>query len=67
MTPVKRVAMNIKRLREARGFSQQGLADKAKLSREYISRIEAARQDPTVVTLQKIAKALKVKLADLVK
>lgn len=62
-----RVAMNVQRLRDKRGLTQQDLADKAGLSREYISRIEAGRQDPTVGTLEKIAKALKVKLVELVK
>lgn len=64
---MSRVPTNLQRLRDKRGVSQQELADKAGLSREYISRIEAGRQDPTVGTLERIAKALKVKLVDLVK
>lgn len=64
---MSRVPMNLQRLRDKRGMTQQALADKAGLSREYIVRIEAGRQDPTVGTLEKIAKALKVKLVELVK
>jgi transcriptional regulator with XRE-family HTH domain len=67
MTPIGRVAMQIKALREKRGLSQQALADKAGLSRTYLARLETARQDPTLSTLEKLAKALKVKLPELVK
>ena len=46
-------------------MSRQGLAEKAGLSREYIRLLEAGLYDPTVGTLQKIAKALGVPLAEL--
>jgi len=64
---MSRVAKNLRRLREARGVTQAELAERARLSREYISRIESAMHDPTIGTLERIAKALKVKLVDLVK
>ena len=67
MTPIGRVARQIKALREKRGLSQQALADKAGLSRTYLARLETARQDPTLSTLEKLATALKVKLPELVK
>ena len=59
--------MNLQRLRGVRGWSQGELAERAGISREYVSRIEGGHQDPTIGTLEKIAKALKVKLVDLVK
>jgi len=37
------------------------LAERAGLSRTYLARLETARQDPTLSTLEKIAKALRVK------
>jgi transcriptional regulator with XRE-family HTH domain len=46
-------------------MTQQELADKAGLARTYIARLETARQDPTVSTLEKIAKALNVKVGRL--
>lgn len=46
-------------------MSQRELAAKAGISREYLTRLEAARQDPTLGTLEKLAKALKVKVTDL--
>lgn len=49
--------------RERRGLSQQQLADRAGISRGYLARLETARQDPTVSTVEKIARALRIKLA----
>ena len=65
MTPIKRTAMRIKKLREARAFSQEELAKRAGISRGYLARLETARQDPTLTTLEKLAKALRVKVGRL--
>jgi transcriptional regulator with XRE-family HTH domain len=66
MTPIKRVAMRLKSLRAKRKLTQEGLADKARISRGYLARLETARQDPTLSTLEKLAKALSVKVSKLV-
>ena len=47
-------------------MSQAGLAEKSGVSREYIARLELGHQDPTLGTMQKLAKALKVKVTELV-
>jgi transcriptional regulator with XRE-family HTH domain len=66
MSPTPRqIGMKIKRLREARGLSQYALAKKAKISREYVNKLEAGRYDPTVGVLQRLAKALRVPVAQL--
>ena len=52
-------------LREDRGLSQTTLAAKAGISREYLWRLETGRQDPTLGTLERLAKALKVKVTEL--
>jgi transcriptional regulator with XRE-family HTH domain len=65
--PIKQMAVRLKQLREARGMTQAELAAKAGLSREYVLRLENASQDPTLSTLEALAKALKVKPADLLK
>ena len=67
MTPIDRTAMKIRARRETLGMSQATLAKRAGISRGYLIRVEAARQDPTLGMLEKIAKALKLKIADLVK
>jgi transcriptional regulator with XRE-family HTH domain len=61
----RRVGINLKRFREDRGFSQEAFADHCGLHRTYISGIERGVRNPTVVILDKIAKALKVKAGDL--
>ena len=62
----KKFAMRLKRLRADRKISQAGLAEKSGVSREYIARLELGQQDPSLGTLQKLAKALKVKVGELV-
>lgn len=56
----RRVGLNLKRLREEQGLSQEAFADVCGLHRTYISGIERGVRNPTVVILDKIAKALKV-------
>ena len=48
-------------------MSQATLAERAGFSREYVNKIEAGRYDPPLSTLNALAKALKVKVTDLVK
>jgi transcriptional regulator with XRE-family HTH domain len=57
----------LKALREEQGLSQAALARKVKppLSREYIARLEMGRHDPSLSTVARIAKALKVKISEL--
>ena len=47
-------------------FSQEKLAEKAGLSTVFISRVERGKESPSVDSLVKIAKALGVKVRDLV-
>jgi DNA-binding XRE family transcriptional regulator len=56
----------IRKLREAKGLTQDQLATSVGVMRSNISRIEAAKHRPTLETLEKIAKALRVSVADLV-
>ena len=56
----RRLGLNLKKLREEQGFSQESFADHCGLHRTYISGIERGVRNPTVVILDKIAKGLKV-------
>ena len=56
----RRVGLNVKRFRAERGLSQEELAFECGLHRTYISGVERGVRNPTVVVLEKIAKALKV-------
>ncbi len=57
--------MKVKAIREQRGLSIRALAAKAKMSFTYLSNVENGKADPSLSTLRRIAKALKVKVADL--
>jgi transcriptional regulator with XRE-family HTH domain len=63
--PVEKIAMRLKQLRAKRGWTQEQLAEKAGINRGYLARLETGRHDPTITTLEKLAKALKVKTAEL--
>lgn len=62
----RRVGLNVKRLREASGRSQEEFAFDAGMHRTYVSGIERGVRNPTVTVLEKLAIALKVTLAELV-
>ncbi len=63
----RRFTVRLKALRIKRGMTQEALAKKAGISRGYLLRLEAGRQDPSLSTLTSLAKALKVKVGDLLK
>ncbi len=50
----------VRRIREAAGFSQEQLADRAGIHRTYIGGIERGERNPTLVTIHRIARALNV-------
>ena len=56
----RRLGLNLRKLREEQGYSQESFADHCGLHRTYISGIERGVRNPTVIILDKIAKALKV-------
>ena len=55
----------VRSLRKERGFSQEELSFRAELHRTYIGMIERAEKNITLVNIEKIAKALDVKIKDL--
>jgi transcriptional regulator with XRE-family HTH domain len=61
-----RLAMQLKKYRNARGLTQVALANKVGLSLGYIARLEIGRHDPPLSTLAKLAKALRCKVSALV-
>ena len=66
MTTHKTFVMRLKKFRADRGMTQEALAEKAGISRVYLARLETGKQDPTLTTLKNLAKALKVKVGELV-
>lgn len=62
------ISKNIRKLRKAKDLSQDKLSRLADVSHATIIKIESGGiQNPTIDTVQKIAKALGVSLDDLVK
>lgn len=59
------IAANLLRFRLAKGLTHQAVAEAAGITRAAYTLIENGKTTPRVSTLQKIAKALDVKLADL--
>lgn len=56
----------IRSLRKNAGMSQEALAEKADLHHNFVGELERGEKAATVDTLFKIAKALKVRVRDLV-
>lgn len=52
------VAWNLRRLRVAKGISQDDLALSADIERAYVGHLERGTKNPTIETLEKLADAL---------
>ncbi|KKC26034.1 helix-turn-helix domain-containing protein [Sphingomonas sp. SRS2] len=50
-----RLGKNVRRLREAKGWSQEAYADEAGIHRTYVSDIERGARNPTIVVVEKLA------------
>lgn len=59
--------MRLRHQRKARRLSQKDLAKRARISREYLSKLEAGKYNATVATLQRLARALGMPLAELLR
>ncbi len=58
---------NLAKLRKEKGFTQEGLARKADISFHTLVKIESGGiKNPRIETVMKLAKALEVKIDDLV-
>jgi len=58
------VARNLRRLRNAQGLSQEELADRADINRNYVGMLERAEHAATVDMLEKLADVLAVDPAE---
>jgi transcriptional regulator with XRE-family HTH domain len=55
----------VRRLREAKSWTQEVLAERADLDRSYIAGIEAGLRNPSVKAAAKLARGLGVTLSEL--
>lgn len=58
---------NVKKFRKAKGWSQEDLAKKAGLHRTYVGSIERSERNVSLINIDKLAKALGVKIENLMK
>lgn len=64
---LKAIGDKIRLLRKAQGMSQESLAELSGLHVSFISYVETAKTNPSVVNLYAIAQALNVPLSELVR
>lgn len=61
------LAANLRSMRQARGLSQEALADIAGLHRTYVSSVERCERNATLDTLDRLSLALGITPSDLLK
>lgn len=62
---VRDFGATVRRLRESRAWSQERLAEHAGLNRTYVGEIERGTVIASIVTVEKLARALGIRVADL--
>ena len=63
----KILGKRIRKRRKELGFTQEDLAHRVRISRVYMGYIEQGRHAPSLEVLEKIAKALRIRLSDLLR
>jgi transcriptional regulator with XRE-family HTH domain len=61
------MAINVRRERHARDWSQEELADRARLSARYLGSIERAAVSASVTVLGRLAQALRIDPCELIR
>ena len=61
------LALNLRKYRQAKGLSQEELADRAGIDRTYISAIERSVYGATIDVVGRLARGLGVEAADLLR
>lgn len=61
----RKLGARLKEIRKARGLTQESLAEKVDLTPQYLSRLEAGHQSPSVETVARLAEALDLELCEL--
>jgi len=67
MRAIQRFGKQLQRLRTCRGLTQEQLAVTASLSRTFLTKLELGQHDPTLSTLVRLAKALRVSVPELLR
>ena len=65
--PHQQFGRNVCRLRTGLRMTQEGLAEKADISRRYLQQIEAGQMNPTIKVVSRMRKALRCSWDDLLR
>lgn len=64
MTSREIVARNLRKFRQAKGLSQEELAHRADINRNYVGMLESEQNSATIDMLDKLAEALDIYAGD---
>lgn len=59
-----RVGKNLQRLRRERELTQEDVAHRAHIHQTYLSGVEGGKRNPSVLVLERLARALNVDIAE---
>ncbi len=62
---LEKFGAKMQKVRKSKGISQEQLASQLSMHRTYVGMVERGERNPTIRTLYKIAKALKVDSSEL--
>ena len=67
MTVQQRVSKNIQRIRREKDLSQEEVAHLADIHQTYLSGVETGKRNPSILVVERIAKALGVDISEIFK
>jgi transcriptional regulator with XRE-family HTH domain len=63
----KTFGLNVRRLRQQRGLTQEALADEVELAVTYVGQLERGRRNPTLAVVERFARVFAVDSVDLLR
>lgn len=67
MSIQSRVSRNIQRIRREKDLSQEEVAHRAEIHQTYLSGVETGKRNPSILVVERIAKALGVDVSEIFK
>ncbi len=67
MSVQSRVSRNIQRIRRENDLSQEEVAHRADIHQTYLSGVETGKRNPSILVVERIAKALGVDVSEIFK
>lgn len=67
MSIQSRVSRNIEKIRREKDLSQEEVAHRADIHQTYLSGVETGKRNPSILVVERIAKALGVEVSEIFK